>query len=86
MRLRKLHASFINPLPHVFLFSYNSIQHCDLDIRRELYGNIVLSGGTTMYPGISDRMQKELASLAPANVKVCVIRLFVGARRLWESR
>ena len=39
--------------------SYNSIYKCDLDIRRDLYGNIVLSGGTTMFPGIADRMQKE---------------------------
>ncbi|KAF8234645.1 actin 1 [Tricholoma matsutake] len=52
---------------------YNSIYSCDLDIRRDLYGNIVLSGGTTMYPGIADRIQKELTSLAPANVKVKVI-------------
>jgi len=40
--------------------TYNSIYKCDLDIRRDLYGNVVLSGGTTMYPGIADRMQKEL--------------------------
>ena len=30
---------------------YNSIQKCDIDIRRDMYSNIVLSGGTTMYPG-----------------------------------
>jgi actin-related protein len=51
---------------------YNSIFKCDLDIRRDLYGNVVLSGGTTMFPGISDRMQKELTSLSPASMKVCI--------------
>jgi len=50
--------------------TYNSIYKCDLDIRRDLYGNIVLSGGTTMFPGIADRMQKELAALAPSSMKV----------------
>lgn len=40
--------------------TYNSIMKCDLDIRKDLYGNIVMSGGTTMYSGISDRMQKEV--------------------------
>jgi actin beta/gamma 1 len=35
--------------------TYNSIMKCDVDIRKDLYGNIVLSGGTTMYPGIADR-------------------------------
>merc|ERR1712100_1005102 len=45
--------------------TYNSIMKCDVDIRKDLYGNVVLSGGTTMYPGIADRMQKELTALAP---------------------
>jgi Actin len=52
-------------------FRYNSIFKCDLDIRRDLYGNVVLSGGTTMFPGIADRMQKELTSLSPSSMKVC---------------
>ena len=30
---------------------YNSIMKCDVDIRKDLYANNVLSGGTTMYPG-----------------------------------
>nr|XP_019541794.2 actin, indirect flight muscle-like isoform X1 [Aedes albopictus] len=32
---------------------YNSIMRCDVDIRKDLYANSVLSGGTTMYPGNS---------------------------------
>merc|ERR1712013_120632 len=32
--------------------TYNSIMKCDVDIRKDLYANIVLSGGSTMYPGI----------------------------------
>lgn len=54
---------------------YNSIFKCDLDIRRDLYGNVVLSGGTTMFPGIADRMQKELAQLAAAGVKVIILSM-----------
>ncbi|KFQ35325.1 Actin, gamma-enteric smooth muscle, partial [Merops nubicus] len=45
--------------------TYNSIMKCDIDIRKDLYANNVLSGGTTMYPGIADRMQKEITALAP---------------------
>ncbi|CAF4204491.1 unnamed protein product, partial [Adineta steineri] len=52
---------------------YNTIMKCDIDIRKELYSNIVLSGGTTMFPGIADRMQKELTSLAPSAMKIRVI-------------
>ncbi|KAJ6512622.1 actin 2 [Mycena sanguinolenta] len=51
----------------------NSITKCDLDIRRDLYSNVVLSGGSTMFPGIADRMQKELGSVAPTSVKVRIV-------------
>jgi actin-related protein len=53
--------------------TYNSIMKCDIDIRKDLYGNIVLSGGTTMFPGIADRLQKELVNLAPSTMKVKII-------------
>merc|ERR1712243_478636 len=46
---------------------------CDVDIRKDLYANIVLSGGSTMYPGIADRMQKEITSLAPSTMKIKTI-------------
>lgn len=45
--------------------TYNSIMKCDVDIRKDLYANTVLSGGTSMFPGIADRMQKEITALAP---------------------
>jgi actin, other eukaryote len=61
--------------------TFNSIMKCDVDIRKDLYGNIVMvplslsasntkSGGTTMFPGIADRMQKEITALAPSSMKV----------------
>ncbi|KAJ8319028.1 hypothetical protein KUTeg_004119 [Tegillarca granosa] len=53
--------------------AYNSILKCDVDIRKDLYANIVLSGGTTMFPGIADRMMKEVTALAPANIKIKII-------------
>ncbi|CAF4422353.1 unnamed protein product [Rotaria socialis] len=52
---------------------YNTIMKCDIDIRKDLYANIVLSGGTTMFPGIADRIQKEITSLAPSIIKVRTI-------------
>ncbi|RXW15969.1 hypothetical protein EST38_g9883 [Candolleomyces aberdarensis] len=56
--------------PGIHDAAYNSILKCDIDVRRELFSNVVLSGGTTMFPGITDRMHKELVSLAPSNIKV----------------
>ena len=40
---------------------------------RILYANTVLSGGTTMFPGIADRMQKEITALAPPTMKIKII-------------
>ncbi|KAL3868299.1 hypothetical protein ACJMK2_041123 [Sinanodonta woodiana] len=53
--------------------TYNSIMKCKEEIRKDLYCNIVLSGGCTMYPGFADRMQKEIMSMAPSTMKIKVI-------------
>jgi len=53
--------------------TFQSIMKCDVDIRKDLYANVVLSGGTTMFPGIGERMTKELTALAPSTMKIKVI-------------
>jgi actin-related protein len=53
--------------------TYNSIMKCDVEMHKDLYANIVLSGGTTMYPGFADRMQKEITALAPSTMKIKII-------------
>jgi len=52
---------------------YNSILKCDIDVRKDLYANVVLSGGTTMFKGLPERLQKELTNLAPNAVKTKVV-------------
>jgi len=53
--------------------AYESIMKCDVDIRRDLYENTVLSGGTTMFPNIDARLTKELTAMAPASVRIKVV-------------
>jgi len=53
--------------------TYSSILKCDIDIRKDLYQNIVLSGGSTMFQGIDKRLNKEITALAPAAVKVKIV-------------
>jgi len=53
--------------------TFQTIMKCDVDIRRDLYANIVMSGGTTMFNGIAERMTKELTSLAPSTMKIKVV-------------
>ena len=57
----------------IHLTAYNSIMKCDIDVRKDLYANIVLSGGTTMYEGLADRLSKEVTALAPQAMKVKVV-------------
>ncbi|KAM9689019.1 actin-related protein T2 [Trichechus inunguis] len=42
----------------------SSIMKCDTDIQKTLFGEIVLSGGTTLFPGLDDRLLRELEQLA----------------------
>jgi len=50
----------------------------DIDLRRKLFDNIVLSGGTTMYAGFKERIIKELTNLAPSSVKIRVFISYLG--------
>jgi len=52
---------------------FQTIMKCDVDIRKDLYANIVLSGGTTMFNGIAERLTKEVTSLAPSAMKIKVV-------------
>ena len=52
---------------------YNSVMKSDIDIRKDLFSNVVISGGSTMFPGIADRMQKELSGMAPSSMKIRAI-------------
>uniref|UniRef100_A0AAY3ZU64 Actin-related protein 2 n=1 Tax=Denticeps clupeoides TaxID=299321 RepID=A0AAY3ZU64_9TELE len=42
---------------------FNTIQAADIDLRSEFYKHIVLSGGTTMYPGLPSRLEREMKQL-----------------------
>ena len=46
---------------------------CYVDIRKDLYANTVLSGGSTMFPGIADIMQKQIVALSPPAMKIKII-------------
>ncbi|KAL9979494.1 hypothetical protein ACROYT_G017168 [Oculina patagonica] len=53
---------------------YNCIRKCDVDIRKDLLENILLSGGSTMLPGLGERLHKEITTLVnprdPGRVRV----------------
>jgi actin-related protein len=53
--------------------AFQSIMKCDVDIRKDLYNNVVMSGGTTMFNGVAERMQKEIKALAPDSMTIKII-------------
>lgn len=52
-----------NESPGLGEFLFNTIQSADVDIRASLFKAIVLSGGSSMYPGLPSRLEKELKQL-----------------------
>mmetsp|Transcript_4265 Transcript_4265/g.7603 ORF Transcript_4265/g.7603 Transcript_4265/m.7603 type:complete len:427 (+) Transcript_4265:69-1349(+) len=47
-----------------------SILQSDMDLRSTLFSNIVLSGGTTLLPGLGDRLLYEVRSRAPERTRI----------------
>lgn len=60
-------------MPAIHEMVYQSIMKVDLDVRKDLYNNIILSGGSTMFPGTPERVMKELSTLVPSSVKTNII-------------
>ena len=44
---------------------YDAVTKCDVDIRRELYNNVIVTGGNTLLPGFHERLANELPEVAP---------------------
>ena len=61
--------------PGIHEHVYMSIKKSFSGMQRELFDNIVLSGGSTMYPGFAERIEKEITALAPPSMMVRVLTL-----------
>jgi len=59
-----------NPIHNLVFQSVNNV---DSDIRRELYQNVVVTGGNTLFPGFVERLQKEMNDKVPQMYKVKLI-------------
>lgn len=59
----------------------SAIRKCDADFRKDLYYNIVVSGGA--YPGMRERLTNELLRLAPTETKIQIVVLLAGEFSSW---
>ena len=60
---------------------YNCIMGTDCTNKKVFFENIVLAGGSTMFPGFSNRIQNEILALAP-----CKSWIFSSPAGGWDSR
>ncbi|MFI5867320.1 hypothetical protein [Streptomyces sp. NPDC051546] len=65
--------------------AYQAIEAAEAGLRAQLYANIVLTGGSAGFPGVADRMQKEVTNLAPAANRVEVIAPRNGLYGAWAG-
>lgn len=65
----------------------NSIQKSDMDLRKTLYQNIVLSGGSTLFKGFGDRLLNDLKRMVfnSFNMKECKIKIASPKERLYST-
>nr|CAD7442998.1 unnamed protein product [Timema bartmani]CAD7457457.1 unnamed protein product [Timema tahoe] len=59
-----------------------AIRKSDLDLRKVLYMNIVLSGGSTLFKGFGDRLLSEIRKIAPKEIK---IKISAPQERLYST-
>jgi actin-related protein len=62
-----------NHLDGVHQYCYASVQKCDVDVRKDLFQNIILSGGSTLFDGMGERMWQEIHQLAPSTNKIKIL-------------
>ena len=57
-------GSEANGIPEMM---FKSINNCPIDLRRSLYGNMIFSGATTLFPGFASRVELEMKKLYKEN-------------------
>jgi actin-related protein len=65
--------------------AWESVKASDIDVRKELCKNIILSGGTTMYDGLADRLKNELIALAPPGAEIRVVATPDRKYAVWKG-
>ena len=60
-------------LEGVHKYVYDSVSKCDNDVRKDLFQNIILSGGSTLFEGMGERLWQEIHQLAPPTNKTKIL-------------
>lgn len=63
-------------------YMFDSVMKCDNDIRKELFLNVIMSGGSTLFDGMGERLWWQMFNLAPTALKV---KIFAPPERKYSS-
>lgn len=69
--------------PGLHMNIYSIIAQSDIHIRKDLYQNVILCGGTSLLPGCQERIRSELVSKAPAGTRVKVVASLSRKYAVW---
>lgn len=65
--------------------AWSSVQAADVDVRKELCKNIIMSGGSTMYEGIADRLKTEITNRAPSGAEIRIVATADRKYAVWKG-
>merc|ERR1711981_499375 len=65
--------------------AWASVTASDIDVRKELCKNVIMSGGSTMYEGIPDRLKTELVNKAPSGAEIRVVASADRKYAVWKG-
>lgn len=78
-----LDAGFVFPGLHKMVC--NAVDLCDVDVRRDMYNSIILTGGNTLMKDVHVRLSKEVNAMLPMGLKAKVSVPSVTAERLFST-
>ncbi|XP_074859729.1 actin-related protein T3 isoform X3 [Carettochelys insculpta] len=59
--------------PGIDKLCFNTIMKCDIDLRTSFFSNIILSGGSSLFLGMAERLTKELVRMVPSDTEVKIM-------------
>jgi actin len=65
--------------------AWKSIMNCERDVKKDLYSNIVLVGGNTMFKGFKERINKDLEMYMRANTLLRTVKIHADVLRQFSA-
>jgi actin-related protein len=63
----------------------DNINSCDIDIKKELYSNILLTGGNMLFGNTMQQILGKVSELAPPNAKVKAVAMVAPHERVYSG-